>query len=393
MSSIHSVHPGFRIFILGAGFSKLAGLPLGAQLYPEVIRQIRNRYGTETKFERDLSRYIEYRRACDNIDLIPSGINLEDFMSYLDLEHFLSLRGSDTWSEEGNESQIMVRQAICRVIHNKTPPENQLPDAYYSFAERLSLHDVIVTFNYDIVLERALEHVGKPYRLFPHRYKTIRSTYNEVDSEIEEVTVFKLHGSVDWFSDREFVRLKKAYDEDGITRIGIHDVFDEPTRFNARPLVEGLRSPDDPLLHIHKIGNIDGYYSRHRSFHAPFILSPSHVKFVYSKPIHDLWFGLGQAGGWNLGISVIGYSLPAHDEYIRVALYQLISNFQQSWWNKDLLGVLKDNVKFIDYAENENVKNEFKKRYSFVDRSKADYSFDGFDDRAIPFLFDQVRVK
>ena len=239
MSSIHSVHPGFRIFILGAGFSKLAGLPLGAQLYPEVIRQIRNRYGTETKFERDLSRYIEYRRACDNIDLIPSGINLEDFMSYLDLEHFLSLRGSDTWSEEGNESQIMVRQAICRVIHNKTPPENQLPDAYYSFAERLSLHDVIVTFNYDIVLERALEHVGKPYRLFPHRYKTIRSTYNEVDSEIEEVTVFKLHGSVDWFSDREFVRLKKAYDEDGITRIGIHDVFDEPTRFNARPLVEG----------------------------------------------------------------------------------------------------------------------------------------------------------
>ena len=346
----------------------------------------------DTKFERDLSRYVDYRKACNNKELLPSKIDLEDFMSYLDIEHFLRLRGSDTWSEEGNESQIMVRQAIGGVTHNQTPRASYLPDVYYRFAERLSLHDVIITFNYDIVLERALEHIGKPYRLFPHRYKAIHPTYNEVNSDIEEVTVFKLHGSVDWFSDREFVRQRKAYDDDGITGVGIHDVFDKPARFGAEPLVEDPRPYDDPLIHIHRIRNVDSYYSRRRNFHAPFILSPSHVKFVYSKPIQDLWYGIGQAGGHNLGISIIGYSLPAHDEHIRIAIYQLISNYQQSWWNEDLLGVLKNNVKFIDYEEDADKMYEFKNRYRFVDQSKADYSFDGFGDSSIPFLFDQLRV-
>lgn len=387
-----SEHPGFRIFILGAGFSKLAGLPLGSQLYPKVIHEIRTTYGIDTKFERDLARYISYQKACNDINLEPSSVDLEDFMSYLDIEHFLSLRGSDTWSEEGNESQIMVRQAIGKVIHNLTPPANGLPNAYYSFAERLSLHDVVITFNYDVVLERALEYIGKPYRLFPHRYKAIRPTHNEVDSDYEEVTVFKLHGSVDWFSDRQYLQLKEANHEFGTTGISVHDVFDEPTRFDAQPLVEGPRPLDDPLLHIHRIGNVDAYYSRHRGFHAPFILSPSHVKFVYSKPIQDLWYGIGQAGGYNLGISVIGYSLPEHDEYIRIALYQLISNYQQSWWNEKLLGVLKDDVKFIDYAENTNGVAELVERYRFVDSSKTKYSFDGFRDEAMSFLFDQVRA-
>ena len=386
-------HPGFRIFVLGAGFSKPAGLPLGHELFPKIASEIRNRYGTDTKFERDLSRYIDYRKDCDNLEVISPEVDLEDFMSYLDIEHFLYLRGSDTWSEEGNESQIMVRQAIGRVIHNRTPRASRLPNAYHRFAERLSLHDIIITFNYDIVLERALEHVGKPYRLFPNRYKTVHPTYSEVDSEIEEVTVFKLHGSVDWFSDRQYLELKKADDERGLVGLSRDDVFDEPMRFGVQPLVEGPRSPDDPLQHIHRIGKADEYYSQHKDFHAPFILSPSHVKFVYSNPLRELWYGIGQAGGLNLGISVIGYSLPAHDEYIRVALYQLISNYQRSWWNMNLLGVLKDNVKFIDYAEHKNDVYKFKKRYRFVNGSRAEYSFDGFGDGAIPFLFDQVRVK
>ena len=55
--------------------------------------------------------------------------------------------------------------------------------------------------------------------------------------------------------------------------------------------------------------------------------------------------------------------------------------------------MLKDNVKFIDYAENKNDVREFKKRYRFVNGSRAEYSFVGFGDGSIPFLFDQVRVK
>lgn len=50
--------PGLRIFILGAGFSRPAGLPLATELFPKVRGSIMQRYGSDTKFELDLSRYV-----------------------------------------------------------------------------------------------------------------------------------------------------------------------------------------------------------------------------------------------------------------------------------------------------------------------------------------------
>ncbi len=56
------MHPGFRIFVLGAGFSRLAGLPLASQLFPMVKAAIEGRHGRDTKFQRDLKAYIRYKR-------------------------------------------------------------------------------------------------------------------------------------------------------------------------------------------------------------------------------------------------------------------------------------------------------------------------------------------
>lgn len=256
-----SAHPGFRIFILGAGFSRPAGLPLASELYREVKRSIEARHGKETKFQRDLQCYIDYRKSCDGIQIDESDIDLEALMSFLDIEHFLGLRGSDTWSEEGNESQLMIRKAIGEVIQLRTPPSDHLPGAYYRFAEALSFHDIVITFNYDLVLERALEHIGKPYRLFPHRYKSIGRYLNEVDDDKEEVVVLKLHGSVDWFSDSQFLSSKESLKSQGVTQLNIHSVFDNPARYGAEPIVQGLRSESDPLLHIYRIHDADKYYT------------------------------------------------------------------------------------------------------------------------------------
>lgn len=116
------------------------------------------------------------------------------------------------------------------------------------------------------------------------------------------------------------------------------------------------------------------------------------MKFVYSEPLLGFWNGMGRAGGYNLGISVVGFSLPKHDEYIRVGLYQMISNYQQSWWNEKMLGsMLKDNVRIVDFRHNENGIAELKSRYNFVDATKADYFLAGFGNDAIEFLFSQSR--
>jgi hypothetical protein len=100
---------------------------------------------------------------------------------------------------------------------------------------------------------------------------------------------------------------------------------------------------------------------------------------------------MGRSGSYNLGFSVIGFSLPKHDEYIRIGLYQMISNYQQSWWNEKMLDIPKDTVRLVDYQSNEAAIAEYKARYSFVDPVRAAYMFDGFNDEAIRFLFDHPR--
>lgn len=387
-----SAHPGFRIFVLGAGFSKLAGLPLASQLFPLVKAAIERRHGRDTKFQRDLDYYIRYRRIADGVEVPEKAVDLEALLSYLDIEHFLELRGSDTWSQDGNESQLMIRAAIGEVIQSHTPPADQLPSAYYRFAESLSVHDWILTFNYDVLLERALEHVGKRYRLFPHRFASIGKHSNTVDSQIEELVLLKMHGSVDWFHDKQYQELRTSLGPRKSDGAVVHTVFDFPDRYKVSPLVDGPRSADDPLQYLHRIRHVDNYYRGDRGLEAPFILSPSHVKFVYAEPVLSFWNGMGQSGGMNLGVNVVGFSLPPHDEYIRIGLYQMIRNYQgYSWDTRWFDNTLKDHVKFVDFRETEDGVADFKQRYAFADSSKSKFLFSGFGDEAIEFLFTSQR--
>jgi len=310
-------------------------------------------------------------------------------MSYLDIEHYLGFRGSDTWSQEGNESQLMIRKAIGHVIHDRTPQPDAIPEVYLRFAEALSVHDTVLTLNYDLVLEHALAAVGKPFRRYPNRFKSINEHGGVLDSGIEEVVLLKLHGSIDWFDDRQYLELTRSRERHGGNRTPAHSVFDNPARYECRPLVEGLLPNGDALKHLHWIRGLDDYYGD-GGFNAPFLLSPSHVKFVYAEPILSFWHGIGRSGGYNLGVSVIGFSLPQHDEYIRISLYQILSNYS-SWWNSPMFETLKDYARFVDYRPTTELQDEYLQRYRFVDSDRSKFHFEGFGPEAIGFLFNQHR--
>jgi hypothetical protein len=208
---------------------------------------------------------------------------------------------------------------------------------------------------------------------------------------VEELVLLKLHGSVDWFDDRQFLEIKASLERQAVTRSTIHGIFDRPDRFNARPLVDGLLPPGDALRHIHWIERVDDYYATDVGFVAPFILSPSHIKFVYAEPIMSFWRGFGRTGGYNLGLSVIGFSLPPHDEYIRIGLYQMLENYG-SWWDSPMLGgLLKDFARFVDFRDTEESVKDYHGRYAFVDHERSRFFFGGFGHQAIDFLFAQRR--
>jgi SIR2-like domain len=285
----------------------------------------------------------------------------------------------------------MIRKAIGYVIHDRTPQPKDLPDTYLRFAEALSVHDTVLTLNYDLVLENALESVGKPFRRYPYRYKSIGQHGGTLDSDTEEVVLLKLHGSVDWFDDRPFLELKNSLEHQGIVDRSLHSVFDDPTRYAAKRLVDGLLPDGDTLRHLHSIQHVDDYYYGDRGFNAPFLLSPSHVKFVYAEPILSFWHGIGRSGGYNLGVSVVGFSLPQHDEYIRIGLYQMLSNYG-SWWKEPMFeGMLKDYARFVDFRPTSALQEEYRQRYRFAEADRSRFHFGGFGPEAIDFLFNQRR--
>jgi hypothetical protein len=378
----------FGIFVLGAGFSRPAGLPLASELWAEVRRRAKSLSGRASKFNDDLEYYMAFRKECDGITLTPSQVDFEDFMAFLDVEYYLGLRGSDTWSEDGNEAQVVVKTLIAETLTEQTPPENKLPDVYLRFAEMLQPEDIVLTFNYDVVLERALEIVGKPFRLFPDRLKVVRPDgYAEVDSSREEVVVLKLHGSVDWFNRRAYRELEENRKAHGLPDGHAHPVFGPSRQLRISPVVDGPRHPTDPLREMYRVQDIELLYRSRPLFLAtPWLLNPSVAKILYSRTLKDFWWGLGEAGVLNFKMAIIGFSLPPQDDYARQVLYRLVSNYQRNYWEEGVLDQKKSPLIVVDLRRTASQKRQFRRRYAFVDWDRAETYFDGLNEEVVGLL-------
>lgn len=168
-------------------------------------------------------------------------------------------------------------------------------------------------------------------------------------------------------------------------------LFNNNDRYRPSSLVDGPRNDGDPLTNIFKLGNVGEFYQQADPPAVPMILSPSHMKIVYASPFKDFWDGLGKSGAFNLGLSIIGFSLPEHDDYIKISLFKMVTNYQDINWEEKILDTIKDNVKLIDFRESEEAINDLLSRYRFIDDSKLESFTDGFSSEAVTFLFNNKR--
>lgn len=377
----------YRIFVLGAGFSRAAGLPLAAELWREVQRRARALAGRAKQFWDDLETYIQYRKDCDGVTLTPEQVDFEEFLAFLDIEHYLGLRGSDTWSVDGNEAQIVVKTLIGEILAEAMPELDAVPHLYRRFAAGLQPNDYVLTFNYDVLLERALESVGKPFRLFPERFRSVRTGLAEVDTSHEEVVILKLHGSIDWFDRTQYSELEVAFAQQGSRSRPPHPVFANATSLDVVPLADGPRFPNDPLREIHRVRRVEELYRRPFLFHCTsWLLSPSSMKMLYAATLRDFSYGLGDAGTLNFGLSIFGFSLPRQNDYARRVLYRLVKNYQTTYWNEDVPGLKKSPLILIDRRQSEEEMEELRRRYAFVDWGKTRSYMAGFDETAVTLL-------
>lgn len=365
----------FRVFVLGAGFSRYAGLPLGGELLDGVMCRSRAPGCDEGPLDDDLQRFLRYRAECDGPQPADRPVDLEDFASFLDIEHHLRLLGSRTWTEQGNQSQITIRNLLAEWIYELTASlSSEQLAPYIEFAKRLEPDDLVVTFNYDTIVERALETVNSPYRLFPLRNSAVDASGATVDTSDREIVLLKLHGSIDWF------------DKGTGAPAPPNPVFENRHVFRPRCVVDGPRQPDDPLLRVYRIENLGEYFrSCQTTFAAPLILPPSYHKLLYGEVLRDFWYGFAGLGMYHRSACVVGLSLRPDDQYVRQVVHALVTNFQHDdrWIREDS----RHRMKLVDYRPDQQAEAEYRKAYRFVDWSKTDCCFEGFGPEAVDFLF------
>ncbi len=378
----------FRILILGSGFSKPAGLPLGSELFGEVCKLIRHDHNSNS-VESDIKRYKEYVAATEGKTISGDSLDYEKFLGFLDTEHFLGFDGGDRLSDEGNASQLMVRRAIAEILYRRTPP----PALYRAFVRKLNPSDWVLTFNYDTLLESALEAEEKPYRRYPHRFSKICWGHNVVDESKKEVVVLKLHGSIDWYDRTVYERNMEAMKMCHVPYEVKDPVFGKNRVVKPVQITAGPRSKDDYLAKIYRVPNLEPLLDSDiwKSFlweGGPLILPPSESKLFYSWPLRDLWHGIGKMGGFNLSICVVGYSLPTYDEYARQAFYRMFLNYKDQP-DLESQGKKKTPIRILDYNPTDKSGEDIRGRYRFADWSRTELNLDGLNESTIDWLFNE----
>ena len=281
--------PHSRLFVLGAGFSRPAGIPLAKELL-ETVRENLCVFNADNPLEREIKEWRE---------LYPGQpIDLERILAYSHRKHFLRLLGSDETFEYASVSISAVQKEIQRILIDSTPSGSAIPDLYRDFAKRLTRHDVVLTFNYDTLLEQTLDFIGKPYSLVPAWWLEKASD----DREHKYVDILKLHGSIDWYDRFYHDERFRWYTEIGSDVPDRDPIFGPTSSVPTEPLTHnpllpilGPERQHTLLRRVFRVPNLREHFPIEEGGYTcvvPFILPPAYDKLLGYDPILDLWDSL-----------------------------------------------------------------------------------------------------
>ena len=187
-----------KAYIFGAGASVNAGYPLASQLLHGLSAWLDRCDPSVHWVPGARNRIVQVRETFGSLDDFEGILGkLEDYGHQRVTEQF---RGGDVADPEvpaeGFYPQYLRSDLISafREFFYQTEELRNEPNAYDSFAQQKTGPDSsVITFNYDIALERALAKAGKwdvgtgyGFPFLPNRLAS-------------KVTAYKLHGSVNWF--------------------------------------------------------------------------------------------------------------------------------------------------------------------------------------------------
>jgi len=276
-----------RLFILGAGVSKSYGGSLADDLLTDAINQCKAR-GRNVRMISGIDKILSYAFP----DFEPSS------GKYPHIEEVLSLL--DTWMDFNSQIQDKpqfsdfqiseVRRWIIRIVADSLSTISsrrniKQTSSISKFALTLKPKDVVITFNWDLGLERAID-----------EYTELDWDYS-FPSKGKEIALLKAHGSIDWYQTEDIYRVPPKDKEPLDPKVGRISFIKwwDPSRGVGRP----------------------------REI-APYIIPPTYFKSFQSGEIRSIWTNMFVALSRATSIIILGYSLPIQDLQARITLRSAI---------------------------------------------------------------------
>lgn len=276
-----------RIFFLGAGFSAGAGVPLTNALLPLAAKLFR---------QEAPGLYQRVGNYADQVDVNLSGSpDAEDLARLCTHLEFIELRehaGGERFSSDGSREKLALKFFLAKAIALSTPDVTNIPAHYIDFARALTPSDIVVTFNWDLLLERAIDQSGGSY------------CYS---FQPDKVHVVKLHGSINWVNNTPVAFGRHRRD------------------FNYRPLgfMEGMVDNEvycsDELANKHVWLDTKPLVDQVK----PLLVLPGYGKAFDVRLLATLWYRiefLNLRGG---GVSIIGLNV-SQDDFVVESLFRYL---------------------------------------------------------------------
>ncbi|WP_431288172.1 hypothetical protein [Roseateles chitinivorans] len=312
------------VFILGAGASRAAGGPLMFDFIDAATRIFR--LGEAGWAQPHFEGILDARRKLQGA-FVKSTIDIDNIENLFSTYEMASLIGRLSDLDESVVKQLpkSLRYLIMRTLEQAIlyPIDGKeqvipAPYPYDAFAELLiELRDhreaspvTVINFNYDLCLDYALTLRG-----FEPDYGLAGSPVRSKRS----IAHYKVHGSLNWFRNPETGEiapqpLRKLPMRTYWDRLGLEHPAERP--IDTMELIYG---PDKWGMDLYP---------------EPIIVPPTWNKGWYQEQLKSVWRSASEALAAAENIFVIGYSLPASDQFFRsfYSLSTISDSFIERFW-------------------------------------------------------------
>ena len=287
-----------RVFVLGSGFSVPSGAPLTKNILTLIFAEI----NTDPRIKQ-LKLWLDNTFFTKNPDWLRSA-SFEELLSRMDITRYYRPYPDIDYSELEYYEDLLL---ACFTGLLTTRRNNAQMELYRQFLDYLQTGDTIISFNYDLVLELAMElrHIDPDY-MMPVECTPV---YCDLRDKHRKLPLLKLHGSINLYFCPSCKR----------TFFFSHSFTQHPLPGEQAPSCTYCRTDTGVQRRLKHL-----------------IIAPTLFK-SYSLPfIRKLWFLALDRLSRAKHICFIGYSLPEED----ILTYQLFDFAWQMAESKPLLTVV-----------------------------------------------------